>query len=285
MPKKTDLVKIHGAAVYFAYVSRDIKEIAATFAVSDRTIRRWAARSPAWQEALDACGYDGVRAFETKPTRDPSREVSGLYIKARTQYRIAHQSGYPHHKLASIVARNIKGLTQRRVREWAKKYDWIQESDPIDVKIHGAAFYFAHVSQSAKELAEICNISEGTLLTWERRAAWNQALDVWRYNGKRAFEDVMPIPKLFDPRLPRPEREDPDESDIGEKEETTAVKIHGVAFFFVHISQYADQISEICAIPIRTLLGWENREEWTHALNVWEHTGDHTLKGISYHAP
>ena len=283
MPKKKDLAKIHGAAVYFAFVSRDIKEIAATFSVTDRTIRRWCEEEPEWGKALDACGYDEDRAFETKPTRDPSREVSKLYIKARTEYRILHQSGCPQHKLASLVASNVKGLSQRRIREWAKKYAWLQEADPVNIKIHGAAFYFAHISRSAKELAEICEISQDTLLRWERQKAWKRALDVWEYTGKRVFEDVMPTPKLFDLRPGRQEGTDPNESDVGEREETTAVKIHGVAFFFVHISQYVRPIIEISSIPVRTLVDWEKRDEWTHALNVWEYVGDSTFKGISYH--
>ena len=55
MPQVKPIAKIHCAATYFVFVSRNINEIAETFDTSDRTIRRWA-EDPEWETALDACG-------------------------------------------------------------------------------------------------------------------------------------------------------------------------------------------------------------------------------------
>ena len=46
--------KIHAAATYFAFVSRDITAIAKAFGVDTRTIRRWA-KDEEWEIALQQC--------------------------------------------------------------------------------------------------------------------------------------------------------------------------------------------------------------------------------------
>ena len=53
MPQVKPITKIHCAATYFVFVSRDIDEIAEAFDTSDRTIRRWS-EDPEWETALEA---------------------------------------------------------------------------------------------------------------------------------------------------------------------------------------------------------------------------------------
>ena len=122
MPQVKPIVKIHCAAAYFAFVSRDINEIADAFNTSNRTIRRWA-DDPEWEAALDACGYTGDRSFETQPYRDTERDAGGLFEEAREAYTVAVKSGEPPHKLATIAAEAVD-LPRRRVHDWAVKHGW-----------------------------------------------------------------------------------------------------------------------------------------------------------------
>ena len=130
MPRQKDLVKIHAAAIYFAATTQDINEIASTFKVSTRTIRRWANEEPEWEKALklwDAvvpCNRKG-NGFYKKLKRDPSRDSAGIFDKAKKVYQKAIDDGVPSHKLAQFTADKIgKPLTRRRVYEWAKAYQW-----------------------------------------------------------------------------------------------------------------------------------------------------------------
>lgn len=122
MPQVKPIVKIHCAAAYFVFVSRDINEIAEAFDTSDRTIRRWS-NAPEWETALDACGYTGDRTFETQPYRDTERDIGGLFEKAREAYVVAVKSGEPKHRWATIAG-NAVGLPRRRVHDWAMKHGW-----------------------------------------------------------------------------------------------------------------------------------------------------------------
>ena len=65
--------KIHAAATYFAFVSRDINAIAKAFGVDTRTIRRWAKENE-WEIALGNVNYTGDRSFETQPARNTQRK-------------------------------------------------------------------------------------------------------------------------------------------------------------------------------------------------------------------
>lgn len=125
MPQVKPIVKIHCAAAYFAFVSRDINEIAEAFDTSDRTIRRWA-EDPEWEAALDACGYTGDRNFETQPYRDTERDAGGRFAEAREAYITAVKNGEPKHRLATIAAEKV-GLPRRRVHDWAMKHGWRKE--------------------------------------------------------------------------------------------------------------------------------------------------------------
>ena len=122
MPQVKPIAKIHCAAAYFVFVSRDINEIAAAFDTSDRTIRRWA-EDPEWDAALDACGYTGDRNFETQPYRDTARDAGGRFAEAREAYTLAIEAGEPKHRWATVAAEAV-GLPRRRVHDWAMKHGW-----------------------------------------------------------------------------------------------------------------------------------------------------------------
>ena len=114
--------KIHAAATYFAFVSRDINAIAKALGVDTRTIRRWQ-KDTHWESARGNVNYTGNRSFETQPARDTQRDAGTGFSDARTIYLDELNAGTPRHKLASLTAK-ATGLTVRRVREWAKRYGW-----------------------------------------------------------------------------------------------------------------------------------------------------------------
>ena len=114
--------KIHAAATYFACVSRDIDTIAQAFSVDTRTIRRWE-KDAEWDVALENVRYTGDRNFDTQPFRDTERDAGKGFNEAHTIYIEALNSGVPKHKLASLTAK-ATGLTPRRVRNWARQFQW-----------------------------------------------------------------------------------------------------------------------------------------------------------------
>ena len=87
-------IKIHAAAFYFVYTSRDLHEIANVFGVTEYAVRKWA-KTPQWEKALDVFGYTGDRDFITKPTRDTVRDAG-----------------------------ESVGLSRRRIHAWAQQYGW-----------------------------------------------------------------------------------------------------------------------------------------------------------------
>lgn len=127
MPQVKPIAKIHCAAAYFVFVSRDINEIAEAFDTSDRTIRRWA-EDEEWRAALNACGYTGDRNFKTQPYRDTERDTGELFEQAREAYNAAIKSGEPKHRLATIAAEKV-GLPRRRVHNWAMKHGWREKQE------------------------------------------------------------------------------------------------------------------------------------------------------------
>ena len=122
MPQVKPITKIHTAAAYFAFVSRDINKIAAQFQVKTRTVYRWA-EEPEWQDALNACLYTGDRTFETQPFRDTERDAGNTFEIARQAYIEARDRGEPKHKLATRVEAQT-GIPRRRIRTWARKFQW-----------------------------------------------------------------------------------------------------------------------------------------------------------------
>ena len=114
--------KIHAAATYFAFVSRDINAIAKAFGVDTRTIRRLA-KGPHWEIAWGNVKYTSDRSFETQPFRDTERDAGDSFEIARKTYIDALNTGTPKHKLARLTAETT-GLTTRRIRNWANRYGW-----------------------------------------------------------------------------------------------------------------------------------------------------------------
>ena len=55
-PEETDSAKIYCAATYYAFRSREIREIAETFQVAEHEITQWIEKHPDWYKALNICG-------------------------------------------------------------------------------------------------------------------------------------------------------------------------------------------------------------------------------------
>lgn len=123
MAKTIDLARIHGAAFYYAYISRDKKIIAEHFHVSVRTIERWS-QTEAWKDALKAWGFSGEKAgFSSPPKRDIATKSRENFDRAKRLYIEALNAGEPDHKIASIVG-EATGLPPSTIRRWAKRYNW-----------------------------------------------------------------------------------------------------------------------------------------------------------------
>lgn len=127
MPQVKPIAKIHTAATYFAFVSREINQIAAQFKTSDRTIRRWA-EDEEWDIALGACNYTGERSFEGQPSRDTERENAGTFAEAETVYKTAIARGEPRYKVARLTSQET-GVPIRKIWEWARKFNWREETE------------------------------------------------------------------------------------------------------------------------------------------------------------
>ena len=70
MPLPRPVEKIHAAAYHFAHISRDLHDIAEALGVSVWTVRDWA-QSREWENALNAFGYQGDRAFTKRAHTRP----------------------------------------------------------------------------------------------------------------------------------------------------------------------------------------------------------------------
>ena len=97
-------IKIHAAAFYFVYTSRDLHEIANVFGVTEYAVRKWA-KTPQWEKALDVFGYTGDRDFITKPTRDTVRDAGETFEKARKVYLEAMRNVKPRTNLQPSLAK------------------------------------------------------------------------------------------------------------------------------------------------------------------------------------
>lgn len=126
MARTKNVAKIHGAAFYFAHISRDKMDIANYFNVQKRTITRWA-KEPEWEQALDAWGYEGDRKFLSPPRRDIAKNNKKLFKKARVTYIMAMLSGKPKHKLATITGEAV-GLPRATIHRWAMQHGWREYS-------------------------------------------------------------------------------------------------------------------------------------------------------------
>ena len=113
------------AASYFGLVSRRVEDIAQKFGVNTRTVRRWATHE-LWEQTLDVLKYEGDRNFEQQPNRDVRRDTGGLYDATKAAYLEAMLRGEPVYRLARIAA-EVSGVDVRKVRDWAKRYNWRDE--------------------------------------------------------------------------------------------------------------------------------------------------------------
>ena len=127
MPQVKPVVKIHAAACYFAFVSRDIQAIATQFDASDRTVRRWR-EEPEWDEALDICKYTGSRKFQVQPSRNNQRDHGNVFSKVRAVYIQAMKDGVANHRLATVTEAET-GIDRRTIRRWAKQHGWREEAE------------------------------------------------------------------------------------------------------------------------------------------------------------
>lgn len=135
MANTIDLARIHGAAFYFAYISRDKKIIAEHFQVSVRTIERWS-QTDAWKDALNAWGFTGDNTgFSSPPTRDIARKSRENFDRAKRLYIETLNAGEPDHKIASIVG-EATGLPPSTIRRWAKRYNWREELREDDISYY-----------------------------------------------------------------------------------------------------------------------------------------------------
>ena len=124
--RKIPIAKVHGAAALFAFITRDAQQLATHFNVTPATIKRWA-KTPYWTQALNQFGYTGDRTFETQPFRDTERDAGKTFQRAKEAYMKAVFDGIPPHQRASRVAKEV-GITPRRARTWAKRFEWESES-------------------------------------------------------------------------------------------------------------------------------------------------------------
>ena len=123
MPQVRPVAKIHAAATYFVFISRDPKQIAKTFNLKNvRTVHRWA-ETPEWEEVLEVCGYEGDRSFQRLPGGDTQDEGGTSFEKARRAYLQTIAKGVPKHRRASVAAETV-GIPARKIRDWARKYNW-----------------------------------------------------------------------------------------------------------------------------------------------------------------
>ena len=129
MPQVRPVAKIHAAAAYFAFVSRDPKQIAEAFNLKNvRTVHRWA-KTEEWEEGLDACNYTGNRSFEHRlPSRYPQGEGDVSFEDGKKAYLKAIADGVPKHRCAAVAADAI-GMDTRKIRDWARRYGWREETE------------------------------------------------------------------------------------------------------------------------------------------------------------
>lgn len=57
----------------------------------------------------------------------------------------------------------------------------------LEIKIHAAAFYFAHISRDLDDIKNAFGVSESAIRKWEKTPEWHEALDIFGYTGDRNF--------------------------------------------------------------------------------------------------
>lgn len=251
MARPRDSIKICCAANYFVLKSRNLSEIAKNSQVSERTIQRWSDTAPEWEGTLDFWGYTGNRSLEMKPKRDTKRDAGALFFCARKAYQEAISSGAPRHKLAGIAAEKVGDdkLTARRVRDWARVYDWHnlpKKTDPV--VIYCAAAYFTFTSRDITQIAAALKVSESTIRAWQaEHPEWTEALTVCGYDEDNAFENG---------------------SESKEKKIELA-QIHGAAALSKHFTKDFKEIADIYGVSVAEVKHWAaRRPEWQTSLDA-----------------
>ena len=107
----------YALAWQFTNHTKEITELATEFNVSIQTIRNWA-KTPAFQEAIQAFGFTGTIHFGHTHARADNKDVD----IARREYRKAVSEGQPK-KAVSRAARSV-GKHINVIRDWRDRFDW-----------------------------------------------------------------------------------------------------------------------------------------------------------------
>ena len=124
--------RIEGAAVIFAFFTREKHRIATIFNVTPQAIGLWS-KTEVFHKKLDTLCFSGDRSFLYRKKRDVERDTEDDLNTARAVYEEAKKSGIkPHNRIRFVSDRT--GLKIRRLRYWKEKFDWDQE-EGIDIEI------------------------------------------------------------------------------------------------------------------------------------------------------
>ena len=58
------------------------------------------------------------------------------------------------------------------------------------IKIHAAAYHFAHISRELADIANAFGVCESAVRKWAKTETWTQALDTLGYEGNRKFASL-----------------------------------------------------------------------------------------------
>ena len=126
---KKDNVKIHAAATCFVFVSRELQQIAKTFGLQERTIRRWRDDEPEWEKTLRTIGYTGTRLFKKSHTRDTESNTAD-FQRVKHAYRKERDQGVPK---------------SRKIRDSVHRYDWKKKTRSLLRKVGEIIFLFKQI--------------------------------------------------------------------------------------------------------------------------------------------
>ena len=121
--------RIESAAVVFVRITREKQRLASIFGVTGMCITQWT-QTPEFHAKLDELGYTGERSLILQVSRDIYRDTPADYETAKTVYIEAYGSDVPKHKLIDYTAKKT-GLEKRRLRYWAKRFDWKAEAETL----------------------------------------------------------------------------------------------------------------------------------------------------------
>lgn len=119
-----------------------------------------------------------------------------------------------------------------------------------DLKFPVAVYHFANVSRNIDKIANTVQVSERTIRRWAGTPQWEQALDMWGYDGDRSFET-------------QPKRET--KRDAGELYNNAKVE-YLKAVKVGHSHRKAPTITEQkTGIPRRRIRAWATKYHWGKA--------------------